>query len=53
MGVRATTAKEYLDRVRKKYELADRPARTRAELAAVASDDGLLGADRIPARRVE
>jgi two-component system, NarL family, uhpT operon response regulator UhpA len=53
MGVRATTAKEYLDRVRKKYELADRPARTRAELAAVAADDGLLGADRIPARRVE
>jgi two-component system, NarL family, uhpT operon response regulator UhpA len=53
MGVRATTAKEYLDRVRTKYEMASRPARTRAELAAVAAEDGLLGADRIPARRAE
>lgn len=41
-GVRLGTAKQYLDRVKRKYESAGRPARTKLELAARAREDGLL-----------
>jgi DNA-binding NarL/FixJ family response regulator len=46
MGVGASTAKEYLDRVRAKYDAAGRPARTKTELANAARRDGLL--DEVP-----
>jgi len=42
MGISPHTAKEYLDRVRRKYEVIGRSARTRTELYVVASDDGIL-----------
>lgn len=42
MEISPHTAKEYLDRVRRKYELIGRSARTRTELYVVASDDGIL-----------
>jgi DNA-binding NarL/FixJ family response regulator len=42
MGISPHTAKEYLDRVRGKYASVGRPARTRTELYAAASKDGLL-----------
>lgn len=42
MGISPHTAKEYLDRVRAKYQQVGRPARTRTELYAAASRDGLL-----------
>jgi two-component system, NarL family, nitrate/nitrite response regulator NarL len=42
MSVTQNTAKEYLDRVRAKYQAAGRMARTRVELQAAARDDGLL-----------
>ncbi len=42
MGVSPHTAKEYLDRVRAKYETVGRRARTRTELYAAAREDGLL-----------
>lgn len=42
MGVSPHTVKEYLDRVRAKYALAGRQARTRTELYAAAQQDGLL-----------
>jgi DNA-binding NarL/FixJ family response regulator len=42
MGISPHTAKEYLDRVRTKYAHVGRPARTRTELYAAASRDGLL-----------
>jgi DNA-binding NarL/FixJ family response regulator len=42
MGISPHTAKEYLDRVRGKYAQVGRPARTRTELYAAASKDGLL-----------
>jgi two-component system, NarL family, nitrate/nitrite response regulator NarL len=45
MGISPHTAKEYLDRVRAKYQHVGRPARTRTELYAAASRDGLLPAD--------
>lgn len=45
MGVSPYTAKEYLDRVRAKYQHVGRPARTRTELYVEASRDGLLDAD--------
>ena len=45
MGVSPHTAKEYLDRVRKKYEVVGRRARTRTELYAAAQEDGLLATD--------
>jgi len=41
-GIRPGTAKQYLDRVKRKYEQAGRPARTKLELAARAREDGLL-----------
>lgn len=42
MGVSPHTAREYLDRVRAKYARVGRPARTRTEMFAAASADGLL-----------
>jgi DNA-binding NarL/FixJ family response regulator len=42
MGISPHTAKEYLDRVRTKYAQVGRPARTRTELYAAATRDGLL-----------
>ena len=48
MGISPHTAKEYLDRVRAKYQQVGRPARTRTELYAEASRDGLLPGDRRP-----
>lgn len=42
MGVGPSTAKEYLDRVRAKYDAVGRPARTKTELANAARRDGLL-----------
>ncbi len=42
MGISPHTAKEYLDRVRAKYAHVGRPARTRTELYAAATRDGLL-----------
>lgn len=42
MGVSTSTAKEYLDRVRGKYDAVGRPARTKTELANAARRDGLL-----------
>jgi DNA-directed RNA polymerase specialized sigma24 family protein len=41
-GVRPCTAKQYLDRVRRKYRDAGRPAQTKLELAVRAREDGLL-----------
>jgi DNA-binding NarL/FixJ family response regulator len=45
MGISPHTAKEYLDRVRTKYQQVGRPARTRTELYVAASRDGLLAKD--------
>lgn len=42
MGVGTSTAKEYLDRVRAKYDAIGRTARTRTELTNVARSDGLV-----------
>lgn len=42
MGISPHTAKEYLDRVRAKYEAVGRTARTRTELYAEAQRDGLI-----------
>lgn len=42
MDISPHTVKEYLDRVRAKYQQVGRPARTRTELYAEASRDGLL-----------
>lgn len=42
MEISPHTVKEYLDRVRAKYQQVGRPARTRTELYAAASRDGLL-----------
>lgn len=42
MSVTQSTAKEYLDRVRAKYQAMGRTARTKVELQAAARDDGLL-----------
>ena len=44
MGISPHTVKEYLDRVRAKYAQVGRQARTRTELYAAASRDGLLDA---------
>jgi DNA-binding NarL/FixJ family response regulator len=48
MGISPHTAKEYLDRVRGKYQQVGRPARTRTELYAAASRDGLLPSQDAP-----
>lgn len=42
MGVSPHTSKEYIDRVRDKYTAVGRRARTRTELYAEASKDGML-----------
>ncbi len=42
MGVASSTAKQYVDRVREKYALAGHHARTKAELYAVAVEDGFI-----------
>ena len=42
MSVSPYTAKEYLDRVRAKYQALGRPVRTKAEMQAAALQDGLL-----------
>ena len=39
-GVSPATVREYLDRVKRKYEQVGRPARTKAELWHVAAEDG-------------
>lgn len=49
MDISPHTVKEYLDRFRAKYQQVGRPARTRTELYAEASRDGLL---RTPQGRV-
>jgi two-component system, NarL family, nitrate/nitrite response regulator NarL len=41
-GIRPSTARQYLNRVKQKYLDADRPARTKLELAERAREDGLL-----------
>jgi two-component system, NarL family, nitrate/nitrite response regulator NarL len=46
LGISPHTAKEYLDRVRAKYALVGRTARTRTELYVEANRDGLLELDR-------
>lgn len=43
LGISPHTAKEYLDRVREKYEQVGRRARTRTELFIEAQRDGLIG----------
>jgi two-component system nitrate/nitrite response regulator NarL len=40
-GVRAGTAKEYLDRIKAKYSAAGRPAHTKIDLAQRAREDGI------------
>jgi DNA-binding NarL/FixJ family response regulator len=40
LGVSPATVREYLDRVKRKYEQVGRPARTKAELWHVAAEDG-------------
>lgn len=42
MGVSPHTAKEYIDRVRAKYAAVGRQARTRTELYAAATKDGVI-----------
>jgi DNA-binding NarL/FixJ family response regulator len=51
MGISPHTAKEYLDRVRAKYQQVGRPARTRTELYAAATRDGLLPSQDEPGSR--
>jgi two-component system nitrate/nitrite response regulator NarL len=46
LGISPHTAKEYLDRVRAKYALVGRTARTRTELYVEANRDGLLESGR-------
>lgn len=45
MGISPHTAKEYLDRVRTKYQQLGRPVHTRTELYAAAARDGLIPGD--------
>lgn len=47
IGVSARTAEDYLNRVRKKYEEAGRPARTKLELAQRFREDGLEDEPRL------
>lgn len=42
IGVQRDTARQYLDRVRAKYEAAGRPARTKLELSKIAWADGYV-----------
>ncbi|WP_270484997.1 response regulator transcription factor [Gordonia sp. w5E2] len=45
MGIASSTAKQYIDRVRQKYEAQGHRARTRHELYCAAVDDGFLVRD--------
>lgn len=42
IGVKPDTAKQYLERVKKKYAAVGRPARTKVDLSRVALADGYL-----------
>lgn len=42
LGISSGTAREYLERVKRKYGEVGRPARTKTELLHVASEDGIL-----------
>jgi len=44
LGIRYSTAREYLDRIRSKYIEAGRPARTKVDLLRRAVEDGILPA---------
>jgi two-component system uhpT operon response regulator UhpA len=44
LGIRSSTAKEYLDRIRAKYIEVGRPARTKVDLLRRAVEDGILPA---------
>lgn len=48
MGVRPSTAHEYIKRVKAKYASVHRPVSTRDELRQAAAEDGLLGGDSVP-----
>lgn len=41
-GIRPGTAKQYLDRVKQKYQAVGRPTRTKLDLARRAHEDGLV-----------
>ena len=45
MGIAPSTAKQYIDRVRHKYELVGQHARTKTELYTAAVDDGFIVRD--------
>lgn len=45
MGIAPSTAKQYVDRVRRKYDAVGHPARTRSELYTAAMDDGFIMPD--------
>ncbi len=45
LGIKASTAKEYLDRIRAKYVEVGRPARSKVELLRRAVEDGILALD--------
>lgn len=45
MGISPHTAKEYIDRVRAKYAVAGRVARSKLDLISAANDDGLIDPD--------
>ncbi|MFY1649846.1 hypothetical protein ACN27J_02965 [Solwaraspora sp. WMMB762] len=51
VGVGLGTAKQYLERVKRKYAAAGRPAQTKLELARRAVEDGLLPWAERPSRR--
>ncbi len=45
LGIKTSTAKEYLDRIRAKYVEVGRPARSKVELLRRAVEDGILALD--------
>jgi DNA-binding NarL/FixJ family response regulator len=45
LGIKVSTAKEYLDRIRAKYVEVGRPARSKVELLRRAMEDGILAID--------
>lgn len=51
MGIASSTAKQYVDRVRGKYEAVGLRARTRSELYTAATDDGFIPRDTAPGSR--
>ncbi|WFE28793.1 hypothetical protein O7623_06290 [Solwaraspora sp. WMMD791] len=52
VGVGVGTAKQYLERVKRKYAAAGRPAYTKLDLARCAVEDGLLTWTERPAPQV-